>query len=132
MASIDKYLTEDEEIRLQWEGDLKPPENSSRLLNRMQDIKDNQTTFAVTNKRLVLLDSEDGFKDIHHTHISSVEANKTTEPKITSLQVVALTGLAFIALGLLVGLVLFINALYSDNIAFILFGAALLAIVGSI
>lgn len=62
--NIDDYLTENEEIRLQWDGKIK---------SGLSTVSRGAVIFAATNSRLLVVTNSGSSKDIEYSHISSVE-----------------------------------------------------------
>lgn len=98
---VEGYLTTNEEVRLQWDGQVK-----SGLTNAIKG----SVIFAATNMRLLAITDSGNSKDIEYSHISSVEVE--TSPKYSSTGTQRDLILGFISLfgGLLILLVAENNA----------------------
>lgn len=125
MGRIDGYLTENEEVQLQWKGALEPDERTDvqNLKNQLGIGTIGNATFVATNRRLIFLNSDGQFKDIANSHISSVEVDKSDEPDLTPIQWVAMFGLLTAGAGLLGFLGLLAIGFGASLLSFVIGGA---------
>lgn len=70
---IGEYLASDEELLLQWQGNVDKEQSST--------FGNSNSAFGATNQRLVYLNDGGGFKDIEYSHISSIESETEKEVK---------------------------------------------------
>lgn len=115
-STVRDYLTENEEIKRSWRGSVKSGDESSSTTGFNREL--NGTSFAATNQRLVYVNESESFKDIDYKHISSVEAEKSTEEEASPLQMIFIASIIGTAIGFfmlidgnLLGLLLLLGSL---------------------
>jgi len=94
--AIEDYLTADEEVQLQWAGQVK---------SGLQNVAGGAVDFAATNTRILVVSSSGSSKDIDYSHVSSVEVKSSPEYSFAGTQWYLILGFFFLPTGLIMLLV---------------------------
>lgn len=99
-SDITDYLGSGEKLLSRWTGSLIPhngdldSQDNVRSMSSQRDVE-----FGATDKRIVYLNRDGGFKDIGFNHIISVEVNAETKEVLDDYQKMGAAGVFFTAFG---------------------------------
>lgn len=91
--AIEDYLTGDEEVQLQWAGQVK---------SGLKNVAGGAVDFAATNTRILVVSSSGSSKDIDYSHVSSVEVKTSSEYSFAETHWNLILGFFLLPMGLMI------------------------------